>query len=82
MFMPIGFFIPALFRKMSFKEVAIIGALSSLFVELSQLIQPRGTDIDDIWINTIGAMLGYAVYYLISKKASAFFEKCKVKQLV
>ena len=38
------------------------GFLISLAIELAQYPLERGTDIDDLWLNTLGALLGWAVY--------------------
>jgi len=66
-FMPLGFFLPLLWRK-SRKTVLITAFLCSLAIELCQLPQARGTDIDDIWLNTLGAFIGYTVWRLLDKK--------------
>ena len=34
----------------------------SLAIELSQLLNNRITDIDDLFTNTLGAMVGYLLY--------------------
>lgn len=62
LFLPIGFGIPLLWRKVSFKKVLLIALLASLFIEICQLPQARGTDVDDLWINTLGALIGYWIY--------------------
>lgn len=67
MFIPFGFFIPLLFN-ISNKKVIMIGFLSSLFIELNQLILPRGTDIDDLILNTTGTIIGLIIYKIINKK--------------
>ena len=33
-----------------------------LFIETTQLTQARSSDIDDLWLNTLGSMIGYCVY--------------------
>ena len=30
-----------------------------LFIEITQLSQARSSDIDDLWLNTLGSMIGY-----------------------
>lgn len=65
MFMPVGFFVSLLWNGESLKKAALAGFIASLTVELCQLPQARGTDIDDLWLNTLGAVLGYAVFCLI-----------------
>ncbi len=78
MFMPIGFFMPLLWANISFKKAIIIGALSSLFIEICQLPQLRATDIDDIWLNSLGCVLGFAVYIALKKQCPLFVQKFKI----
>lgn len=66
MFMPIGFFLPLLWR-VTFKRTLLIGFSISLLIELCQLFLARGSDIDDLWINTLGTAAGYAVFILLKK---------------
>lgn len=78
MFMPIGFFI-ALLWKIKDKYVILIGASSSLFIEITQLfIGGRGTDIDDVILNTIGVILGLLIYKLLYKKYKKQMNKFKL----
>jgi glycopeptide antibiotics resistance protein len=61
MFVPLGFFIPLLF-KASLRRTAFAGFVLSLFIEICQLPLSRWTDIDDLWLNTLGALLGFGLY--------------------
>ena len=63
MFLPIGFFTALLWERPSFLKSAGAGFFTSLTIELCQLPLDRGTDIDDLWLNTLGAALGYLVFY-------------------
>lgn len=67
MFMPIGFF-TALLWKLSNKKVIAIGFFFSLLIESCQLFLTRGTDIDDLILNTIGTILGLLLYKIMDKK--------------
>ena len=63
---PLGFFLRYLFR-LSFKKVLLIGFLTSLLYEITQItgiffIYPRPYrifDVDDLIVNTLGALIGY-----------------------
>ena len=79
LFLPIGFGIPLLWKDVSAKKVLLIALLSSLFIELCQFPQPRGADIDDLWINVLGAITGCAFYIFLNKSQHRFFEKFKLK---
>ena len=62
LFAPMGFFIPLLFKNKitNMKQFIILIIIISLFVEILQFITYRGsTDIDDIILNTIGAIIIY-----------------------
>ena len=74
MFMPIGFFIPLLWN-VSNKKVVIIGFCFSLFIEICQLFLTRGTDVDDLMLNTIGVILGLLLYRFLYKKFKSFLVK-------
>ena len=71
-FIPIGLFPALLFRKATWKRSAIIGFVMSLFIELVQYFIMRNTAVDDIILNTAGAMCGYFVYLLVCKVFPAF----------
>jgi glycopeptide antibiotics resistance protein len=80
MFMPVGFFLPLLWDKASLKKTVLIGFFSSLFIELCQLPFVRGTDIDDLWMNTLGVLLGFWIYRSVNKSSPSFTAKFKVRQ--
>lgn len=64
MFFPVGILFPPLVKK----KTILYGFLISCFIELCQLILHRGLcEVDDIICNTIGVVLGYAIYILIVK---------------
>jgi glycopeptide antibiotics resistance protein len=64
-FIPIGYMIPLLWIRFNrFWKVAIIGFGISFFIETTQLTQARSSDIDDLWLNTSGSMIGYGMYCL------------------
>jgi len=64
MLLPLGIYIPLLFPKLSgFFRVFLICLLVSISIELMQLITSvRSTDIDDVILNTSGAVVGYVIY--------------------
>ena len=64
MFIPGGIVLPIVYRKLdSFWKVTAAGAFISLCVEILQLPFPsRASDIDDLILNTLGAVIGYGIY--------------------
>ena len=65
-FAPIGILAPYLF-KTDLKHTAMSGFLISLTIEGGQLPLPRTSDVDDLILNTTGAMVGYGIYMLFKK---------------
>ena len=68
LFAPMGFFIPILFKNKikNIKQFGIIIIVITMFVEILQFMTYRGsTDVDDIILNTIGAII---VYMLMKTK--------------
>lgn len=72
-FIPIGLFALSLMKKVTFATISLIGLGSTLFIEFMQLflsiigIISRSFDVDDLILNTLGVLIGYAVG-LIGKK--------------
>lgn len=62
-FIPLGFFLPALFaRQRRFLPFLITVLASITILELTQALTMNGTfDIDDIILNTAGACLGFII---------------------
>ncbi len=73
-FVPVGWFAAAIFRR-NLVRTAGIGLLLSLCIEVGQLPLDRTTDVDDLILNTTGAVLGYGLYRLLIKLSGAFRRK-------
>lgn len=67
-FLPFGALLPVLFtRCRKFMPTVLLSFEFSLFVELIQLFWKVGSfDVDDIFLNTLGGVLGYLLYWIIS----------------
>ncbi|MBR6801650.1 MAG: VanZ family protein [Eubacteriaceae bacterium] len=78
-FIPLGIMTPMLFCGNSFILSVGGGALFSLIIELMQLPILRATDIDDIILNTTGAVIGYVIYLIISKRFPKIKSMFKIK---
>lgn len=76
MFGPFGFLLPILHKNFRKWHITISAAFGfSLFIELLQLIFARGVfDVDDLFCNTLGGVIGYLVVMSI---LSVFHEKGK-----
>lgn len=63
MFIPIGVLLPLLWKRFDRAWRTIgTGFLLSVCIELLQLPQMRSSDVDDLWLNTLGASIGYTLY--------------------
>lgn len=79
LFLPIGFGLSLLWNNMTVRKTVLIAFSASLFIELGQLPQARGTDIDDLWINTLGAIIGYWIYRLVTRNKKVYLLTCGFK---
>ena len=68
-FLPFGFILPVIFRRMnSGFLICVSGFILSLTVEVIQLVTKVGCfDVDDMILNTLGAALGYGIYAVCDK---------------
>ena len=68
MFIPMGFYLPSLFKKQKKFFVMLLTVICiSTSIECIQFFTKLGTtDIDDIILNVLGAIIGY-IFYLIVK---------------
>lgn len=64
MFMPVGFCSGLLWFNGTWKRATGVGFFFSFSIEVIQLFIGRITDIDDVILNTLGALLGYILYRL------------------
>lgn len=63
LFLPFGFLLPLIWpEKDKFWKVLLAGAAFSMLIELSQLLNIRNSDIDDLLLNTLGTVVGFVLY--------------------
>ena len=63
MLVPFGFMLSIVWKRNgSLRKVMLNGFVFSLLIELSQLLNIRCTDIDDLIANTLGSVIGYLIY--------------------
>lgn len=71
MFMPLGFLLPLIWENFrNAKKVVLMGFLMSLTIEICQLFNIRTTDIDDLMMNTLGALVGryFRLYFVMQEQ--------------
>jgi len=69
-FLPLGIILPVINQKNArFLRILLSAILFSGLIELLQLVYHVGIfDVDDIFLNTCGAVLGYFVYLVFHRK--------------
>jgi glycopeptide antibiotics resistance protein len=67
MFIPYGFFISYFFKIKKPITIFILTFIVSFTIESTQLKIGRVFDIDDIFLNVIGGLIGYVFFYFINK---------------
>ena len=69
LFLPTGILTPALYPRLrSFRKTAAVGFCISLAIEIIQLpFYTRCSDVNDLILNTLGAMAGYGIYALVRR---------------
>lgn len=76
MFMPLGFLLPLIWEKFrNIFKVFYTGLGFSLAIEICQLFNHRATDIDDLMMNSLGAVLGYFIWVYVSNLFNSISEK-------
>jgi len=71
MLMPTGFLLPSIVEKRMVRwyHVTVSALIFSIFIEITQYITGRGLmEFDDVFNNTVGSMIGFAVYCAIKKR--------------
>jgi glycopeptide antibiotics resistance protein len=63
-FIPLGFLLPAVFVNIrSLRNIILTSVCVSIFIEAMQYIATLGVfDIDDIFLNSLGTVLGFLLY--------------------
>jgi glycopeptide antibiotics resistance protein len=82
LFIPFGFLLPCIWKKYDVLwKTALSGFTFSLMIELSQLFNQRITDIDDLLMNTLGALIGWVIFRLLKKRLLRLQEKISIQNV-
>lgn len=74
-FLPVGFFTALLWRRPRWWKSMLAGLCASCAIEFVQLFIDRSTDIDDVILNTAGALAGFWVYRVLRALFPRFFAR-------
>lgn len=80
MFMPFGFFSALVGDRPRWWRALLTGFFVSSFIEFVQLFVGRSCDINDIVLNTFGALCGFWVYLLLKHFAPRFILNFKLQR--
>jgi len=83
LFFPLGIFLPMVLSIRSFVKVFSIACGFSISIEFCQYLLRhfriyRSVDVDDIILNTFGALIGLAVYMLFRKTPASLLSPAEV----
>lgn len=68
MLLPLGCMLPIL-KKVNMKQILLISFCFSFLIELTQYVTGRGLmEFDDVFNNTVGALIGYFIYGFVRRK--------------
>ncbi|MEA5049760.1 MAG: VanZ family protein [Eubacteriales bacterium] len=67
---PLGFLLPLIWPEMNrLSRIFCFGASFSLLIEASQMLNLRNSDVDDLLLNTLGAIIGWLLFLVLSKRS-------------
>jgi len=82
-FVPFGFLVPILFKRLRPATVVLAGLLLSLCIETTQFIFHKGVaELDDLVLNTLGVAIGYLLFRLVHglrRHTSRFVRKRRLR---
>lgn len=80
LFIPFAFFIPLLWKSISFGRLLIVCVIAIFCVEIIQPFFGRSFDTNDIVLNLMGCLLGFLIFCLLNRFAPEFVLKFKCKR--
>lgn len=71
LFVPMGFLVPLLWKQYRTENhVLLFGFGTSFAIEVLQMFCGRTTDVDDLLMNTLGAIIGYWMFLVAERQTS------------
>ena len=75
MFSPLGFFVALLWRHPCWQKSLLAGFCSSFLVEIIQFFVGRGSDINDVILNSLGALCGFWLFCVLRQRFPILIKK-------
>lgn len=81
MFLPLGMLLPALWPSSNKLHYTLLyGFGLSLLIEISQLFNRRVSDVNDLIMNVLGAVIGYGIYRLYRSIKETRSQRRRIRQ--
>ena len=77
MFLPLGLLLPAIDRRISWRNMLFVFFGCSLLIEVFQPVVGRSFDVDDLIYNTLGGILGFLLFALWQKVFPKAVARCR-----
>ena len=76
LFVPLGIFLPIMYKRFNkINNIAALGFILSVMIELVQMFGRGTTDVNDLITNTVGACLGFGIYkFCIANRPLSIFK--------
>ena len=75
MFIPLGLLTPIIWKKMNnLTNIIGVGFFFTMLIEISQLLNNRATDIDDILLNLLGSVVGFWLFKVWDRLTKSKFQ--------
>lgn len=85
MFIPFGFFVSYFLKLKKPYSILLLSLLISSTIETTQLLIGRVFDVDDIILNVVGGVVGFAVYklfFILKEHLPAFLKKDMIYNII
>ncbi|MBR1377223.1 MAG: VanZ family protein [Bacilli bacterium] len=85
MFVPFGFFVSYFLKLKKIYFINVLTIITSVTIEITQLLIGRVFDVDDLLLNLVGGIAGYLIYKLIKKindKLPNFLKKTYIYNII
>ena len=70
LFLPVGILLGCSVWRMTWKRALLIGLVLSIAIEVLQFVFKKGfCEVDDVMHNTLGCLIGYGIYKMVTQKA-------------
>ena len=79
MFVPLGLLLPLRWPGLSLPKVLAAGACIDLTIEVVQPVFGRSFDMEDLFCNTLGILLGLGIYIVLRRIFPRFIRMCQGK---